>query len=65
MRAAETRSASLAIRAAIDDPRRVSFVVPMEGRSARYVRVRLDEDHESVPWIMTDLDVLRTDGARR
>jgi hypothetical protein len=54
---ATRRTAGLTMQAALDDPKRVAFPVPLESSSGRYLRLRLDEAHGTVPWTVTDLAV--------
>jgi hypothetical protein len=54
---AARRTAGLTMRAALDDPRRVTIPVPLESSSGRFLRLRLDESHETVPWTATDVAV--------
>jgi hypothetical protein len=54
---ATRRTAGLTMRAALDDPKRVAIPVPLESSNGRFLRLRLDESHETVPWTVTDVDV--------
>ena len=54
---ASARTAGLTIRAALDDPARVAFAIPLTPSVARYLRVTLGDGHATAPWGMTELGV--------
>ncbi len=54
---ASRRTAGMAVRAALDDPIRAEIPVALAPRDGRYIRLRIDESHPRVPWIVTDVSV--------
>jgi hypothetical protein len=56
-KAAERRTAGLAIAAALERPRDPRMAIALDGAAARYLRLRLESDCASVPWIVTGLVV--------
>jgi len=60
---ATRRTAGMTMRAAVADPRHVTISVPLVPSAMRYVRIRLEESHPTVPWIVTDVAVNGAPGA--
>jgi hypothetical protein len=56
-RVALTRTAGLTMRGALADPKTVSIIVPLAASAGRFVRLRLDESHPTVPWLVTDVAI--------
>jgi hypothetical protein len=54
---ATLRTAGLTMRAAIDDPRNVAIPIALLPSTGRFVRLRADESHSKIPWIVTDVMV--------
>ena len=55
---AEERTAGLTVKAALDDPKAVSMVIPLAPSAAKFVRLRVAEAHPSIPWMVTDVAVM-------
>ena len=45
------------MRGALRDPRTVPIEIALTRSTARFVRLRIDESHPSVPWMVTDVEV--------
>ena len=56
-RAFTGQMAGAALRAALADPRDSRFTVPLQGRAARFVRLRADYAGEQYPWAIADVVV--------
>jgi hypothetical protein len=54
---ATERTAGLTMRGALRDPRTIPIEIALTRSTARFVRLRIDESHPSVPWIVTDVEV--------
>jgi hypothetical protein len=54
---AHVRTSVLAIRAALADPTRATFAIPLTVRPARLLRIRLDQTNLSYPWHLAELRV--------
>jgi hypothetical protein len=54
---ATERTAGLTMRGALTDPKTVPMVIGLAPSTARFVRLRLDESHPSVPWMVTDVAI--------
>jgi hypothetical protein len=54
---ATERTAGLTMRGALRDPRTVPIEIALTRSTARFVRLRIDESHPSVPWMVTDVEV--------
>jgi F5/8 type C domain len=54
---ATERTAGLTMRAALNDPKTVPIAIGLAPSRARFVRLRLDESHPSVPWMVTDIAI--------
>jgi len=52
------RGAGLTMRGALANPRSVSFTIPLSRSVGRFVRLRLDESHPSITWIVTDVAII-------
>lgn len=59
---ASARTAPLAVAGALRAPREVPIRVTWAGAPARYVRLTLEESHEKIPWIFSELSVLSDNG---
>jgi len=55
---AVTRTAGLTLRGALEDPKSVSIAIPLAASVGRFLRLRIDEPHPKVAWMVTDLAVL-------
>jgi hypothetical protein len=51
-------TAGLAIRGAIAQPRDVWIDVPVRSEAARFIRLRLEKSHKSVPWFIPEMRVI-------
>jgi hypothetical protein len=56
-RVALKRTAGLTMRGALADPRTVSIVIPLAASTGRFVRLRIDEPHPKIAWMVTDVEV--------
>ena len=54
---ATERTAGLTMRGALTDPKTVPIVIGLSASTARFVRLRIDESHPSVPWTVTDVAI--------
>jgi hypothetical protein len=54
---AHVRTSVLAIRAALADPTRTAFAIPLTERPARFLRIRLDQTNLTFPWHVAELKV--------
>lgn len=63
VRVASARTASLAVAGALRAPREVPIRVTWKGSEARYVQLKLEESHKDIPWVFSELAVLRDDSA--
>jgi hypothetical protein len=59
---ASERTAGLTMRGALNDPKTVPIVIGLSPSTARFVRLRIDESHRSVPWMVTGLVIRNADG---
>jgi hypothetical protein len=57
VRVAFERAAGLTMRGALADPKRVPIEIPLAASVGRFVRVRVDEPHPTIAWVMTDVEV--------
>jgi hypothetical protein len=56
-RVALKRTAGLTMRGALVDPKTVSIVIPLAASAGRFVRLRIDEPHPKIAWMVTDVEV--------
>jgi hypothetical protein len=56
---ADQRMAGLVMRAALEDPKQVAVPIPLSSSTARFVRLRVDQAHPKIAWVLTDV-VVRT-----
>jgi hypothetical protein len=56
-RVALKRTAGLTMRGALANPRTVSIVIPLAASAGRFVRLRVDEPHPSIAWVVTEVEV--------
>jgi hypothetical protein len=56
-RVALKRTAGLTMRGALVDPKTVSIVIPLAASAGRFVRLRVDEPHPKIAWMVTDVEV--------
>ena len=54
---ASERTAGLTMRGALNDPKTVPIVIGLSPSTARFVRLRIDESHRSIPWMVTDIAI--------
>jgi hypothetical protein len=54
---ATERTAGLTMRGALSNPKTVPIAIGLTRSSARFVRLRIDESHPSVAWMVTDVEV--------
>jgi hypothetical protein len=54
---ATLRTAGLTMRAALEDPKNVAIRIALLPSTARFVRLRADETHPRIPWVVTDVIV--------
>jgi hypothetical protein len=54
---ASERTAGLTMRGALNDPKTVPIVIGLAPSTARFVRLRIDESHRSVPWMVTEVAI--------
>jgi hypothetical protein len=54
---ATRRMAGSTIAAALDDPKQVAVPIPLAPSEARFIRLRLDETHPRIAWLVTDVAV--------
>jgi hypothetical protein len=59
---AARRLAGLTIRAALDDPKHVAVPISLVPSEARFVRLRIDETHPTIAWLVTDLAIRSAGG---
>jgi len=52
------RTAGLTMRGALDNPKLVPIVIGLAPSTGRFVRLRIDESHPSVAWMVTDVAIL-------
>jgi hypothetical protein len=45
------------MRGALVDPKTVSIVIPLAASAGRFVRLRVDEPHPKIAWMVTDVEV--------
>jgi len=43
------------MKAALENPKQIAVPIPLAPSAARFLRLRLDEAHPEVPWLVTDL----------
>ena len=55
---AVTRTAGLTMRAALENPKSVSIAIPLAASEGRFLRLRIDEPHPKVAWMVTDVAVI-------
>jgi hypothetical protein len=55
------RTAGLTMRGALRNPKMVTIVIPLAASVGRFVRLRVDETHPSVAWVVTDIEVIASD----
>ena len=51
------RTAGLTMRAALEDPKNVATLIALLPSTGRFVRLRADESHPTIPWVVTDVIV--------
>jgi hypothetical protein len=51
------RTAGLTLRAALEDPKNVATPIALLPSTGRFVRLRADESHPTIPWVVTDVIV--------
>jgi hypothetical protein len=56
----EGKTAGLALRAALQQPREVWINVPAHAAAARFIRLRLEASHPAMPWAVFDAVVIGT-----
>ena len=56
-RVAIKRTAGLTMLGALANPRTVSIVIPLAVSAGRFVRLRVDEAHPKIAWLVTDVEV--------
>jgi hypothetical protein len=49
------RTAGLTMRAALEDPKNVPIPIALLPSTGRFVRLRADESHPTIPWVVTDV----------
>ena len=54
---ATERTAGLTMRGALRDPRTIPIEIALTRSTARFVRLRIDESHPTVPWLVADVEV--------
>jgi hypothetical protein len=54
---ATCRTAGLTMRAALEDPKNVAVPIALLPSTGRFVRLRADESHSRIPWVVTDVIV--------
>jgi len=54
---ATRRMAGLVMKAALDDPTQVAVSIPLAPSTARFVRLRVNETHQRIAWLVTDVTV--------
>jgi hypothetical protein len=59
---ATERTAGLTMRGAFNDPKTVPIVIGLATSTARFVRLRIDESHPSIPWMVTDVEIRAAPG---
>jgi hypothetical protein len=59
---AALRLAGLTIRAALDDPKHVAVPISLAPSVARFVRLRIDETHPKIAWLVTDIAIRSAGG---
>jgi hypothetical protein len=60
---ATERTAGLTMRGAFNDPKTVPILIGLAPSTARFVRLRIDESHPSIPWMVTDVAIRAEPGA--
>jgi hypothetical protein len=56
-RVAIKRTAGLTMQGALANPKTVSIVIPLALSAGRFVRLRVDEAHPKIAWLVTDVEV--------
>jgi hypothetical protein len=56
-RVAIKRTAGLTMQGALANPKTVPIVIPLAVSAGRFVRLRIDEAHPTIAWLVTDVDV--------
>jgi hypothetical protein len=56
-RVAIKRTAGLTMRGALANPKTVSIEIPLAASAGRFVRLRVDELHPKIAWMVTDVEV--------
>ncbi len=56
-RVAARRTAGLTMRGALANPKSVPIVIPLAASAGRFVRLRIDEPHPQIAWLVTDIEV--------
>ena len=51
-------TAGLTIRGLIEEPRDAWVTVPVRTEEARFIRLRLENSDDSVPWLISELEIL-------
>jgi hypothetical protein len=52
------RTAGLTMRGALNNPKTVSIVIPLAASVGRFVRLRVEESHPKIAWLVTDVAVM-------
>ena len=60
---ATLRTAGLTMRAALEDPKNVAIPIALLPSTGRFVRLRADETHPRIPWVVTDV-IVRSAGTQ-
>ena len=47
----------MTIAAAVAQPKAVALELPLDNRTARFIRLRIEADQPKIPWIVTELEV--------
>ena len=45
------------MRGALANPKSVPIVIPLAASAGRFVRLRIDEPHPQIAWLVTDIEV--------
>ena len=56
----EGRTAALTLRASLRNPREVWLDIPASSPAARFIRLRLEASHSTMPWVVADIQVVGT-----
>jgi hypothetical protein len=59
---ARHRMAGLTMQGALRDPKAVTMMIPLAGSRGRFVRLRADEPHPTIAWLVTDVAIRIADG---